>query len=86
MDFGEKQQNLRLQIDAGEEVQIVGNIGRICGRRVLFATSATVDGKNYTVQRQNRTPSRNQIANISGRIQDVAPIYLNNEAGRSKRL
>lgn len=86
VDFGEKQQNLRLQIDAGEEVEITGNVGRISGRRVLFATSARVDGQNYTVQRQNRTSSANQIANISGRVQDVAPIYLNTEAGRSKRF
>ena len=86
VDFGEKQQNLRLQIDAGEEVQITGNVGRISGRRVLFATSARVDGQNYTVQRQNRGQSQSQIANISGIVQDVAPIYLNNEAGRSKRF
>lgn len=86
VDFGEKQQNLRLQVDAGEEVQISGTVGRISGRRVLFASSARIDGQNYTVQRQNRAQSRNQIANISGTVQDVAPIYLNNEAGRSKRF
>ncbi|MDX1951824.1 MAG: hypothetical protein SFY81_06545 [Verrucomicrobiota bacterium] len=90
VDFGEKQKNLRFQVDPGEEIQISGNVGRISGRRVLFANSAKIGDQNFTIQRQNRNQSGNQnqsrIANISGTVQDIAPIYLNNEAGQSKRL
>jgi hypothetical protein len=86
VDFGEKQQNLRLQLDPGEEVQISGKVGRISGRRVLFANSARVGGQNYAIQRQKQIQSGTRIATISGMVQDVAPIYLNNEAGQSKRF
>ena len=88
VDLGEKRPH-SFQLNDGDKVTIKGRSGRINGRRVLLATSARVDGRQFTINRAARNRSaqtRKQTVTVAGRVQDVAPLSLNNESGETQRF
>ena len=83
-------QGREFSVNQGDRLAVRGKVGRINGRRVLFAETARVDGRTHRVARNARqTSSQAQTRQerlVTGRVTQLAPVTVRNAAGQVRVL